>query len=75
MNFKGTIAAKRNVQCAFCGNIVGPNRPVKMMYVQYGAGAGNFCSDNCTRRAYESVVEKHPELVEKEESIFKGVNG
>lgn len=72
MNFKGTIPAKRDTQCQFCGRIVGPKRPVKMMYVQYGAGAGNFCSNTCAKNAYDAVTKAHPELIDKPEEIFKG---
>lgn len=73
MNFKGTIQAKRDIQCNFCGRIVGPKRPIKMMYVQYGAGGGNFCTNTCAKNAYDAVTEKHPELKTQEDSVFKGV--
>lgn len=71
MNVKGTILAKRNIRCQKCGRGVGPNFPVKMMYVQQGAGAGQFCSNTCCKGAYEEVTEKYPELKTKVESIFK----
>lgn len=74
MNFKGTIVAKQNVQCQKCGKIVGPNYPVKMMYVQYGAGAGRYCSNTCSKAAYEEVTAKYPELKTKEENIFGSSN-
>lgn len=75
MNFKGTFAPKRDVQCQHCGRIVGPKRPVKMMYIQYGAGAGNFCSNSCAQSAYQAVTNAFPELKTKVETVFKGING
>lgn len=71
MNTKGTVLAKKNFRCHQCGRGVGPNFPIKMMYVQQGAGAGYFCSNTCCLKAYEAVTSKHPELKTKEDSVFK----
>lgn len=70
-NSAGQFQPKNNIQCQKCGRIVGPSYPQKMAYVQYGAGAGNFCSKSCTVSAYEEVVKAHPQLVEEYEPIFK----
>lgn len=72
-NSKGTILAKHNVACHKCGRIVGPKYAIKMVYVQYGAGAGTFCSPTCCKAAYEEVTKAHPELKTKEEHIFGSI--
>lgn len=70
-NFKGLTKAKVNVSCQRCGRIVGPTLPIKNITVQYGAGAGSFCSNTCAYKAYKEVTDKYPELKTKREEIFK----
>lgn len=73
MNFKGITKAQMNVSCHKCHRIIGPTQPIKNLYVQYGAGAGSFCSNTCAKMAYDEVVAKNPELKTKKEEIFKGI--
>lgn len=72
MNVKGTTLAKHNFRCHRCGRGVGPNYPIKMMYVQQGAGAGYYCSNTCCLEAYTAVTDAHPELKSKPERVFGG---
>ncbi len=71
-NFKGQVLAKHNTACHHCGRVVGPSFPVKVMYMQYGAGGGQFCSNTCCKAAYDAVTAANPELKTKTEHIFKG---
>ena len=72
-NFKGTILAKRNVKCQHCTRIVGPNYPIKMLYIQYGAGAGSFCSNTCAKAAYDIVTKANPQFKTKQEVVFRAL--